>query len=109
MRRPLVHLDGRVYLGVWDLGRLSGFAQSRSNAEELRIRKLPGINDSSRNEDDRSFRRIPGKGNCNTEDGRKRIRVFAFEAEAASGHVDAGNETERFNADASEITNFGAP
>jgi hypothetical protein len=46
-----------------------------------------------------------------TDDGGEGIRIFGFETEAASRHVDARNDviTECFIADASEITDFGAP
>ncbi len=68
-----------------------------ATAKQFRVRNGIDVGDASGNKDGGGLRSFPREGHGDVDEGGEWIGVFGLEAEAAAGHIDAG-----------EISKYGA-
>ena len=66
-----------------------------ATAREFRVRNGIDIGDASGNKDGGGLWSFAREGHGDVDEGGERIRVLGLEAEAAAGHIDAGDDWRR--------------
>ncbi len=82
-----------------------------ATAKQFRVRNGIDVGDASGNKDGGGLRSSPREGHGDVDEGGEWIGVFGLEAEAAAGHIDAGDDVvaEGFGVHAGVVADLGAP